>query len=149
MSNSEISKKMSSISYKEEKDIVASELLELYNDAEWKAYTSEPEKLRAAVNNSLFVLTARDGDKLVGLLRAVGDGLTIIYIQDILVLNSYRRQGIGSRLLEMALEKYSHVRQIVLLTDDKPETVSFYEKAGLKKVNSLGLSSFIMIKQTE
>lgn len=140
---------MDSITYKEEKAIGTDELLALYNDAGWKAYTSEPEKLTAAVSNSLFVLTARDGGKLTGLLRAVGDGLTIIYIQDILVLNSHRRKGTGSMLLKVALEKYSQVRQIVLLTDNKPETVSFYEQAGLKNVNSLGLSSFIMIKQTE
>ncbi len=137
---------MNSISYKEEKNISTDELLTLYNDAGWKAYTSHPDKLAGAINNSLFVLTARDGDKLVGLLRAVGDGLTIIYIQDILVLKSYRRQGIGSMLLKMTLDKYSSVRQIVLLTDKKPETMSFYEKAGLKTTDSLGLSSFIRIK---
>ena len=136
---------MSFITYKEEKNISTTELLELYNDAGWKAYTSEPEKLAQAVGNSLYVLTARDGNKLIGLLRAVGDGLTIIYIQDILVLQSHKRRGIGSELLKMTLEKYTAVRQIVLLTDKKPETISFYEKAGLKSTDSLGLSSFIMI----
>ena len=132
--------------YKEEKNISTDELLALYNDAGWKAYTSHPEILTAAVNNSLFVLTAWDDGKLVGLLRAVGDGLTIIYIQDILVLKSHQRKGIGSALLKITLDKYTSVRQIVLLTDKKPETISFYEKAGLKTTDSLGLSSFIRIK---
>jgi ribosomal protein S18 acetylase RimI-like enzyme len=134
---------MNTVIYKEEKNISTDELLDLYNDAGWKAYTSDPEKLAQAVSNSLYVLTARDGGKLVGLLRAIGDGLTIIYIQDILVLNGYRRQGTGSRLLKMTLDKYSSVRQIVLLTDNTPETVLFYEKAGFKNVETLGLSSFI------
>jgi GNAT superfamily N-acetyltransferase len=137
---------MNSITYKEEKNLVTDELLTLYNDAGWKAYTSHPDKLAGSINNSLFVLTARDDGKLVGLLRAVGDGLTIIYIQDILVLKSHQRKGIGSALLKITLDKYSSIRQIVLLTDKKPETISFYEKAGLKTTDSLGLSSFIRIK---
>ena len=137
---------MKTINYSEEISINTTELLVLYNDAGWKAYTSKPEELTAAVSNSLFVLTAREDGKLVGMLRAIGDGLTIIYIQDILVLESHQRKGIGSSLLKMTLDKYPAVRQIVLLTDNKPETVSFYERAGLVSPDSLGLSSFVRIK---
>lgn len=34
----------------------------------------------------MYVLTAWSDDKLVGILRIVGDGYTIVYIQDLLVL---------------------------------------------------------------
>ena len=45
-------------------------------------------KLKNAINNSLKVLTAWDDEKLVGLIRVIGDGYTIIYIQDILILTT-------------------------------------------------------------
>jgi GNAT superfamily N-acetyltransferase len=82
-----------------------------------------------AIKSSLDVFTAWDGE---GLIRVVGDGQTIVYIQDILVLQGYKRQGIGTALLRQALETYPHVRQKVLLTDDSPETRGFYEANGFK-----------------
>lgn len=77
-----------------------------------------------------MVVTAWDDDNLVGIIRVVGDGLTIIYIQDLIVLSSYKRKGIGSKLLEVVFERYENVRQKVLLTDDSNETRGFYEANG-------------------
>ena len=122
-------------------------ILDLYNDAGWTAYTSNPDNLKQAINNSLYLLTARSGSKLVGLLRAVGDGLTIIYIQDIIVLKSFRRQGIGKKLVNQTLKKYENVRQILLLTDEQPDTIMFYEKVGFQQTKELKLTSFIYLKQ--
>jgi len=71
-------------------------LVELYNSAGWYIYTRDLDKLRCAFEHSLKVVTAWDGERLVGLLRAVGDGCTIVYIQDILVSPGYQRQGLVS-----------------------------------------------------
>ena len=49
----------------------------------------------------------------------VGDGYTILYIQDLLVHPDFARQGIGSRLLLRILGKYESVYQKILLTDDQ------------------------------
>ena len=117
----------------------------LYSDAGWSAYTSDKDTLEKAINNSLFVLTAWSGEQLIGLLRAVGDGLTIVYVQDILVLQSYRRQSIGRQLLMQLLEKYSTVRQIVLMTDNTNETTSFYERCGLTRTENLQIQTFVRL----
>lgn len=58
----------------------------LYDDAGWIAYTCDMDALERALRASLYLVCAYDGDTLCGLLRAVGDGQTILYIQDILVL---------------------------------------------------------------
>lgn len=119
------------------------ELLNLYEDVEWSAYTNDPENLKLAIENSLNVWTCWDDDKLVGLARVVGDGYTIIYIQDILVLESYQGQGIGSKLIKLILEKYKSVRQIVLMTDETEKTIKFYKKNGLKKASDYEMITFI------
>lgn len=106
-------------------------IMGLYEDAEWYAYTKDKIRLKNAFENSLKVLTAWDNHKLVGLIRVVGDNHTIIYIQDILVLKEYQGQGVGSKLLSLILEKYKSIRQIVLMTDNTIETISFYRKNGL------------------
>src|SRR5690625_4684938 len=99
------------------KEINKNQLARLYNDVEWYAYTQDLEVLQQAVRRSLAVISVWNDEELVGLIRIVGDGLTIIYIQDILVLNAYQNQGIATQLMQQILKKYKNVRQKVLLTE--------------------------------
>ncbi|WMM25497.1 GNAT family N-acetyltransferase [Tissierella sp. MB52-C2] len=121
---------MNSITYKYFKNFKQEDIKALYDDAEWISYTKDLPRLMKAIESSLMVISAWDGDKLVGLVRVVGDGLTIIYVQDILVLQSYKKKGIGSKLLKFILDEYKDVRQKVLLTDEREETRRFYEANG-------------------
>ena len=100
--------------------------------------------LEVAYKNSLHVLAAFNEEGiLVGVLRAVGDAASILFIQDILVYPEYQHQGIGTKLLQMILEKYKNVYQIQLATDDSTKTVSFYESNGFTSLTSLNCVSFI------
>ena len=78
------------------------EIARLYADAGWTAYTRDLPALREGFARSLCVLAAYEDGELLGLLRAVGDGATIVYIQDILVFRSLRRRG---RLLRFSRGK--------------------------------------------
>jgi len=131
------------ILYTEQNNINQPALLNLYNDAGWFVYTRNPEQLTQAIRQSLSVYTAWENEQLVGLIRVVGDGLTIIYVQDILVLKSHKRQGIGKKLMEKVLEEYKSVRQKVLLTDDTPETRGFYKSLGFRSCDDGQLVAFI------
>jgi ribosomal protein S18 acetylase RimI-like enzyme len=134
------------IAFEESFNINKEELNALYNDAGWTLYTNDIDRLNEAVANSLLTVTARSDGKLVGLIRCVGDGKTIIYIQDILVLREYKRRGIGTRLVELMLKKFEDVRQIVLLTDDGEDVKSFYESIGFVEAGSRKLVCFVRIK---
>jgi GNAT superfamily N-acetyltransferase len=134
---------MEKIIYKYDKIIDKEKILNLYNDAGWTNYTKDEERLIKAIENSLMVISAWEGDNLVGLIRIIGDGETIIYIQDILVLESYKRKGIGSNFLRNILDKYNHVRQKVLLTDDSDETRGFYEANGFFSCDKGELVAFV------
>lgn len=134
------------ILYREQQDIELRQLLALYNDAGWTAYTNKPEQLAQAVRNSLAVYTAWDADVLVGLVRVVGDGVTIVYIQDILVVQAYKRKGIGGALMARVLEQFAHVRQKVLLTDDRQETRGFYESLGFSSCDKGQLVAFAKLE---
>lgn len=120
------------INYKEMKKLDKKSLEDLYTDVDWSAYTKDMDRLQQAVENSLYVLTAWYEEELIGLIRVVGDGLSIIYIQDLLVKNAYHNQKIGSELMQSVLHKYADVRQKVLLTEEAPNTRYFYEKNGFK-----------------
>ena len=121
-------------------------VLEMYKSVGWTIYASDSEKLRRAFENSLCILGAYDGDTLVGILRAVGDGETVVFLQDILVRPDKQGQGIGRRLMAEFFRKYSHVRQVQLLTDDTPATVGFYRAVGMVPAEELHFKSFVKLR---
>ena len=119
------------------------EILPLYASVGWTAYTDRPDVLRKGFENSLLCLAAYESDRMIGLVRAVGDGQTVVLVQDILVHPAYQRQGVGTRLMDAMLKRFPNVRQIQLLTDDTPKTVSFYESLGFKSVDAMGCKSYM------
>ena len=124
--------------------VTLEDVLPLYEAVGWTNYTTKPEMLEVAYKNSLHIIGAFNNDeKLIGVLRGVGDGASILFIQDILVYPEYQHQGIGTKLLQMILEKYKNVYQIQLATDDSTKTVSFYESNGFTNLTSLNCVSFI------
>lgn len=132
------------IHYVENPDVTVEDVLPLYEAVGWTNYTTKPEILKAAFENSLHVLAAfTEEGILVGVLRAVGDGASILFIQDILVTPEYQHQGIGTKLLQQTLEKYKNVYQIQLTTDNSMKTISFYESNGFTSLTSLNCVSFM------
>ena len=128
----------------ENPNVTLEEVMPLYEAVGWTNYTQKPEMPKAAYENSLHIIGAFNNDeKLIGVLRGVGDGASILFIQDILVYPEYQHQGIGTKLLQLSLEKYKNVYQIQLATDDSTKTVSFYESNGFTSLTSLNCVSFI------
>ncbi len=119
------------------------ELLALYDSVGWTNYTRRPEMLLRAYENSLLVLGAYEGDKLVGAVRAVGDGFSVLVIQDILVFPEYQRRGIGTRLFREVMDRYPYVYQLELMTDNTPKTVAFYQSLGFVKAEDMGCCAFM------
>ena len=105
---------------KEYTEFKADEILQLYTQVGWTAYT-----------------------ELLGIVRVVGDGTTIVLVQDILVYPARQRQGIGTALLKAVLERYKNVRQIQLVTDNTPKTVAFYKSLGFLDFAEFGCCGFM------
>ena len=93
------------------------DVLHLYQAVGWTNYTNQPQMLEQALSHSLVIYLALDGDAVVGLIRLVGDGFSSVFVQDLIVLPSYQRQGIGSALMKEALEDYKEVYQVQLATE--------------------------------
>ena len=134
------------INIKEYKNFEHEEILNLYNDVSWCSYTSKPKMLEHAFEHSLKILGAYDGEKLVGIIRAVGDGYSILFIQDILVLTEYQHRGIGKKLLQTMLDLYPDVYQTELATDCTEKTISFYKSCGLLPYSEIGCEGFMKIR---
>lgn len=119
-----------------------SEVLALYGSVGWTAYTEQPEALRRGFAGSLLTLAARENGTLVGLLRAVGDGCTVVLVQDLLC-GRITSGGESARADAAALERFRSVRQVQLLTDDTEKTKGFYRSLGLLTLPELGCCGFM------
>ena len=116
-------------------------VLALYASVGWTAYTSRPDTLRAALRGASFLAGAFDGERLVGLVRAISDDASICYVQDVIVDPSAQRRGVGRALIGAVRRRYVHVRQLVLLTDDEPGQRAFYESLGFQEIRDFGTGS--------
>ncbi|EHR0216575.1 GNAT family N-acetyltransferase [Clostridium perfringens] len=134
---------MENLVFKEDIILNVEDISYLYNDVGWSSYTKDIDSLIKSIKNSLKVISVWDNDLLVGLIRVVGDGHSIIYIQDILILQKYPNRGIGKRLIEIILDKYKNVRQKVLLTDKEEKNILFYKKVGFSMAEEFGCVSFV------
>ena len=121
---------MVKITGRHKEDLTEEQLKHLYEGVGWVSYTCDMDKLKRAIAGSLYVVTAWYHDELVGLLRVVGDGETILYIQDLVVIKEHRRHKIATGMVEKVIKKFPHVRQKVLVTEDTEEIRGFYEEVG-------------------
>lgn len=119
------------------------EISRLYKAVGWTAYTENMPALREGIKNSMLVLAAYDGEELLGIIRTVGDGATIVFVQDILVFPDKQRQGIGTALLKEILNRYPNVRQVELATDNTAKTVAFYKSMGFAEMSEIGCCGFM------
>lgn len=119
------------------------EILPLYASVGWTAYTDHPDVLRKGFANSMLTLAAYEGEQLMGIIRTVGDSHTIVFMQDILVFPEYQRKGVGTALLQAVLDRYSHVRQIELATDNTEKTIAFYRSMGFYEMSEIGCCGFM------
>lgn len=118
------------------------EILPIYESVGWKNYTKNPQMLKAAYTHSLKVYAAYVNEKIVGVIRVVGDGFSVIFVQDLLVYPEYQRQGIGTALLNKIMEEYRGAYQLHLLTDNTERTVAFYKALGFVMDTDIGCRVF-------
>ena len=128
---------------KEYKEYQEDEIQTLYAAVGWTAYTEDLPALERGFQNSLLVLAAYEDGELIGLIRAVGDGATVVFVQDLLVAPQKQRQGVGTALLKAVLDRYSNVRQLLLTTDNTPKTIAFYKSLGFSDLSTIGCCGFM------
>ena len=123
------------------------EILPLYKAVGWSNYYEHPEMLKKAYAGSLCTLAAYEDETLTGIIRCVGDGYSILFIQDILVYPEHQHKGIGTALMKAVLEKYPHTYQIELATDNTEKTIAFYKSFGFHNLSDIGCCGFMKIRK--
>jgi GNAT superfamily N-acetyltransferase len=99
----------------------------------WAKYTNV-EAVTAALQNTLYAVVAVQGDLPVGMARVVGDGAMAFYVQDVVVLPTYQRQGIGTALMEAVMSYFRRMtpRRSAIGLFTGRNLAGFYERHGFE-----------------
>lgn len=128
-----------------ESSVSIDDVLHLYDAVGWTNYTNQPKMLEQALSHSLATYLTRDGEEIIGLVRLVGDGFSSVFVQDLIVLPSYQRQGIGSNLMKEALADYKDAYQIQLTTEQTEKTLDFYRSLGFETLSTYDCTGMIWV----
>jgi GNAT superfamily N-acetyltransferase len=121
------------VEIKETKEINKDKIIELYQANKWSS-AKKPDLLYKALMNSDSLMTAWDGDRLVGLGNAISDGYLVVYYPHLLIHPDYQGKGIGRMILDRFQKKYGNFHQQMLTADGK--AIDFYRKCGFEKAGS-------------
>ena len=113
----------------------ADEYNKLRIEAGWEI--KNPLIVEKAIRNSTIIKKATYDNKIVGMARAIGDGMSYLLV-DVVVSSKYQKQGIGKKLVNSIIEdikketmdgEYSTINLISIRGMEK-----FYESCGFEAV---------------
>ena len=128
-----------------ERSVSIDDVLHLYQAVGWTNYTNQPQMLEQSLAHSLATYLARDGEEIVGVVRLIGDGFSSVFVQDLIVLPSYQRQGIGSSMMKQALADYKDAYQVQLATEQTEKTLKFYRSLGFETLSTYDCTGMIWV----
>jgi len=109
-------------------------LVELYRAGGWWKEEWDPADIPLLVRSTFAFVVAvhRQSGRTVGMGRAISDGVSDAYIQDLVVLPEFRGMGVGKAILErlVGICKERGVCWIALVAE--PGTSDFYESIGFE-----------------
>lgn len=121
------------IEYKLNKIPAAEEIIALYNKSELPRPTGDVERIKVMFDNSDLVITAWQGEKLVGACRCITDWVWSCYLADLAVDPGLKKKGIGKKMVELARDRLGD--QVMILLLSVPTAMEYYPKLGFAKEN--------------
>ncbi len=122
------------IEYKQTKEFTAAQLQSLFLSVNWES-GMYPDKLVRAMRNSARVISAWDGSRLVGLVRALDDGETVAFLHYLLVDPAYQGYHIGDSLMKQIMGFYENLLYVKIMPSD-PKAIPFYERYGFRQYDN-------------
>lgn len=110
------------------------EIIEVYNSSGLNRPTTDARRIAGMYANSNLVVTAWDGDLLVGVSRALTDFHYCCYLSDLAIRKEYQKQGIGKELVRLTKEAIGPLSMLLLLA--APSAMEYYPNIGMDKLDN-------------
>lgn len=113
-------------------DVDWNELSRLYRAA--PLGEKNPRELQTAFSNSRFMFFVYDSGQLVGVGRALADGVDCSYICDVAVLPSHQGMGLGREIIAKLVASSAGHKKIILYA--APGKEAFYRSLGFRPMTT-------------
>ena len=122
------------ITYQLNKIPTPQQIVEVYENAGLPRPTRDIERIRKMYENADVVVSAWDGDILVGVSRSITDWVWSCYLADLAVRQEYKKMGIGKKLIDMTKETVGNQSMVLLLS--VPDAMEYYPRVGFTNINN-------------
>jgi len=122
------------IQYRDNVNLKADELASLFSKSGIRRPIGDLNRIQRMIDNANLTITAWDGERLVGVARALTDFSYCCYLSDLAVDGDYQKQGIGRELVRRIKNAIGEEATLVLVS--APEAMPFYPKIGLKAIEN-------------
>jgi len=109
-------------------------IIEVYNSSGINRPTHDADRIARMYVGSNLIVSAWDGDKLVGVARSVTDFCYCCYLSDLAVRKEYQHLGIGRELVRLTKETIGDESMLLLLS--APSAMEYYPKIGMEKTDN-------------
>lgn len=109
-------------------------IIEVYNSSGINRPTHDADRIARMYASSNLIISAWDGDKLVGVARSVTDFCYCCYLSDLAVRKEYQHLGIGKELVRLTKETIGDESMLLLLS--APSAMEYYPKIGMEKMDN-------------
>jgi len=121
------------IHYSLTKEIAVDAIIEVFYSSGINRPTKDPQRINKMFEAADLVVSAWDGDLLVGIARSLTDFCYCCYLSDLAVRAPYQGAGIGRELV--ARTRAAIGPQSMLLLVAAPSAVDYYPKIGMEPLN--------------
>ncbi|WP_233603246.1 GNAT family N-acetyltransferase [Pedobacter sp. KBW06] len=125
---------MMDITYKTEGCPDTAAIVALYVSSGLNRPTSDVERIHKMYANSNLIVSAWDGDKLVGIARSLTDFCYSCYLSDLAVHLDYQKSGIGKQLVALTKESIGGESMLLLLA--APTAMTYYPGIGMDHLDN-------------
>lgn len=122
------------ITYKSDLTPDTQQIINLYDSSGINRPTADHARIEKMYANSNLVVTAWDGETLVGIARSLTDFCYACYLSDLAVRKEYQKDGIGRQLIALTKEIIGEQSMLLLLS--APAAMDYYPKVGFDKVDN-------------
>lgn len=122
------------ISYKVNSKIEPHQLAELFQASGIRRPVDDLNRLKKMIENSNLIVTAWDGEKLVGIARALTDYSYCCYLSDLAVDRAYQHKGLGHELVAEVQKLIGDESMLLLIS--ALEAMEYYPKIGFDKIDN-------------
>jgi ribosomal protein S18 acetylase RimI-like enzyme len=122
------------IHYQTDVPITAEQLADLFNRSGIRRPTDDLVRIGQMIEHANLIITAWDGDRLIGVARSLTDFSFCCYLSDLAVDRAYQRVGIGRELVQRTRNAIGEGSMLLLLS--APEAMEYYPRLGMEPVQN-------------